>query len=140
MPLQTATGPSEDIERSPSFTLGTALLLLGHDCRGQCPRPVTNRRASIWFLHLPDRMVVSWIRTLIDVEFSDALPPDEGRAEMLSQVNFCVRADNMRVREQSAAERAAFFAALVARGTMPKPSHRSSSLVADLCAVADATQ
>ncbi|MEP6482400.1 MAG: hypothetical protein ABJA94_10385 [Rhodoglobus sp.] len=107
---------SEYVQRSPTFTLGTALMWLGHECRGHCPLDFVQRRANVSFLHLPDHMIAIWNRTLVEVEFGNDTLPAGNRAEALSQVNRCVRADHLRVRERTAVERALFFAALVARG------------------------
>ncbi len=111
-----------DIPRSLSFPLGTALLWLGHDCPGACPSTINNARAVVWFLHLPERMVATWTKTLVDVDFEDRPWPDSERHELLVQLNHCVRADNIRVRERTDAQRAAFCAALgTRRGDSSRP-------------------
>jgi hypothetical protein len=101
-----------ELARSLSFSLGTALLWLGHDCPGTCPPTITNARAAIWFLRLPDRMIATWTKTLVDVDFDDRPWPDAERHDLLAQLNHCVGADHMRVRERTDAQRAAFIQAL----------------------------
>ncbi len=115
MLLQPEIPASKDIQRSPSFSLGTALMWLGHDCPGSCPSTLSNARAAVWFLHLPERTIATWTETLVDVDFIDSPWPDAERDELLSRINHCVWADNMRVRQRTAVDRATFFAALTAR-------------------------
>jgi hypothetical protein len=98
--------PANVITRSPSFTLGTALLWLGHDCPGGCPPIASNWRAEVWFVHLPDTSTRRWTKTLVDVDFADEKSTDGPGEELLRQINACVRPDHIRVRERSAAERA----------------------------------
>lgn len=126
---QPAPPASADVRRSPSFSLGTALLWLGHDCPGLCPPTAVDARAAVWFLHLPDRTVATWTKTLVDVDFQDTLWSDGERDELLSGINHCVRADKLRVRERTAAERATFFAALAARrGGIVRPQLVTATL------------
>ncbi|WP_375503491.1 hypothetical protein [uncultured Jatrophihabitans sp.] len=115
MTLHAALPAGEDINRSPSFTLGTALVWLGHTCSGQCPPAVLDSRADVWFQRLPDRATGLWTTTLVDVEFETRSLLDGQRRDITRRINHCVRADHIRVRERTAVERATFVAALVAR-------------------------
>lgn len=115
MRADTSPLPTSDLDRSPSFTLGTALVLLGHDCRGRCPDAAVSHRARVWFQHLAPGPHRTWTTTLVDVEFLGGPPSDPRRHGLLGEVNDCVRVDHIRVRERSAEERRGFLVALGAR-------------------------
>jgi hypothetical protein len=64
---------------------------------------------AVWFLHRPDRMVATWTKTLVDV---DRPWPHAEQHELRGQLNQCVRADHIRMRVRTDAQRAAFIQAL----------------------------
>jgi hypothetical protein len=88
-------------ERSPSFTLGTALALLGHDCPGTCPQEATGHHAAVWFAHLPDTFEQDCVLTQVEVDFGGV--PWSGLLARwyLRDINRCVQADRLYVRERS---------------------------------------
>jgi hypothetical protein len=93
--------PSPIGERSLSFSLGTALAWLGHDCPGACPREATGRLAAVWFSHLPETLGKHAVLTLVEVDFGAApWSALHGRA-LLRRINACVRPDRISVRERA---------------------------------------
>jgi hypothetical protein len=102
--------------RSPTFTLGTALAWLGHECPGSCPVSGCDWRASAWFVQVPLAAGPTW--TLVDVDFLERPSSDDEVAVMLREVNQCVKREHIRVRERSAGGGAAVFAAAPVRGLL----------------------
>ena len=90
-------------QRSPAFTLGTALVWLGHDCPGDCPPDVSARPAEVWFVRANGTASHTWALTIVDVDFTAS--PQDSRQDLLEQVNDCVRPDRIRVRHRSTPER-----------------------------------
>jgi hypothetical protein len=107
--------PDANLQQSPSFTLGTALVLLGHNCTGLCPSVAVKCRADVWFIHLSEATNSAWTTTLVDVEFAAHEWPESRSRELVSRVNDCLRADHIRVRARSTVQRGLFLAALDAR-------------------------
>jgi hypothetical protein len=107
--------PDANLQQSPSFTLGTALVLLGHNCTRLCPSAALKCRANVWFIHLSQATDSAWTTTLVDVEFAAPEWPESRSRGLVSRVNDCVRADHIRVRARSAVQRGVFLAALDAR-------------------------
>jgi hypothetical protein len=87
-------------ERPPSFTLGTALALLGHHCQGICPGQAVHRSALVWFDHLPVTSTEHQIQTLVEVDFG-AVPWTRFHTDaLLAAINLCVHPDRIAVRRR----------------------------------------
>jgi hypothetical protein len=99
--------PNSPGERSLSFTLGTALAWLGHECPGTCPREAIGHRAAVWFTHLPETLDPHSRLTLVEVDFGVAPWSGLRRKSMLREINHCVRPDRISVRERVGAPLAA---------------------------------
>jgi hypothetical protein len=87
-------------ERSLSFSLGTALAWLGHDCPGACPQEITRHQAAVWFAHLPAALGQHGVLTLVEVDFGAAPWSGLHRQALLRRINACVRPDRISVRER----------------------------------------
>lgn len=124
-----SNGPAslDDMQRVPSFTLATALVLLGHNCPGGCPRTATECRAAVWFVRLPDDTRSTWTRTLVEVAFLDVPRWGTRSRYLIGAINECVRPDHLRVRARTEQERAALVVALADRRRSRVPEIVGSS-------------
>lgn len=101
-------------ELSPTFTLGTALAWLGHNCPGLCPEPAVGSRATVWIRRLPCS-TEAWTQTLVEFAITDPTWSRELVQGLAGDVNRCVRTDRIRVRARTEDERARFLEALARR-------------------------
>ena len=82
----------------PVFTLGSALLWLGHDCLARCcSGPIEAMTASVWFLRRAGQLIYP-LTTVVLVETA-AFNGSFGKLrDVISSVNRCAGADSISVR------------------------------------------
>ena len=90
------------VERLPAFTLATALMWLGHECRGACPRQVRDERASAWLIRSPESGWPGGVTSLVDVEFTDPTWLAARDLDLMCEINECTCTDHIVVRDATA--------------------------------------
>lgn len=98
--------PPEGMTRVLAFTLSTAMLWLGHTCRGGCPPEICTLRASVWSVEQAATIANEGITTLVVVRFGSVLRAADSATHrsVLNRVNRCARRDHILVRECSASD------------------------------------
>ena len=89
---------------APAFTLGSALLWLGHDCPDHCSQMIDGLTASVWFLRRGPHFLVRLPETLVLLD-----PTDTGKAlahirRMIYGVDCCTRRGAIHVRHRRTGE------------------------------------
>lgn len=86
--------------RACAFSLATALLWLGHECHDGCGALVRQPTSGVWFIRLSGTQSSMRSRTLVVVDLGDCSWSALQIRNDLREVNRCVAADRILVRER----------------------------------------
>lgn len=92
--------PLTGYTRACAFSLATALLWLGHDCRDGCAELARQPTRGVWFIRLSAALSSTWWGTLVVVDLGDCSWSALQIRNDLRQVNRCVAAERILVRER----------------------------------------